>query len=137
MKPINQKIFRLKEQSEYLSIPTLEGFEMIDLKDVLYLQANNSYTIFHMDDNSKVIATKNLGYYEDELYNDPFLRIHQSFIININKVKRYVRADNGYIILVNKVVIGVSKSRKDALLVFFKMRRISNTVSTQPIIQNL
>lgn len=131
MKPINQKILKLKEQSEYLSIPTVEGLEMIDLKDVLYLQADNSYTIFHLTNLTKVVSTKNLGYYEEELYDDPFLRIHQSFIININKVKRYVRADNGYVILTNKVIIGVSRSRKEALLVFFKMRRVTNTVSSK------
>ncbi|MBP9134494.1 MAG: LytTR family transcriptional regulator [Saprospiraceae bacterium] len=132
MHSYNHKLKILQQQSENLSIPTLEGFEMINLKEVLYLEAENTYTTFFLSDGKKIVATKNIGHYEEELYNDPFIRIHQSYIVNVNKVKRYIKADNGYVVLQNEKVIRVSRSQKEKLLVFFKMSRISNAVRKQP-----
>jgi two-component system LytT family response regulator len=132
MHSYNHKLKILQQQSENLSIPTLEGFEMINLKEVLYLEAENTYTTFFLSDVKKIVATKNIGHYEEELYNDPFIRIHQSYIVNVNKVKRYIKADNGYVVLQNEKVIRVSRSQKEKLLVFFKMSRISNAVRKQP-----
>ena len=125
----NLKKLSIKQSKlETLSIPTLAGFDMIAIADILYLEADNSYTTFHFLDGKSVVATKNLGYYDDEFSEEAFLRIHQSFMVNLNKVKSYLKADNGYVILINGKPIKVSKSRKEELLVFFKMRRIQNAI---------
>ena len=64
--------------------------------------------------------------YEEELFDEPFLRIHQYFIVNVNKVGRYLKADNGYVIMSTGKSIKVSRSKKDELMDFFKMRRMQN-----------
>lgn len=112
---------------ERLAIPTLEGFEMINVADILYLEADNSYTSFHFKNGDSLVSSKGIGYYEEEFEDEPFLRVHQSYIVNLNQVRKYIRADNGYIILSNNKAIRVSKSRKEELLSFFKIRRIQNT----------
>lgn len=129
MKKLNQKLNKIYQKIDFLSVPTSEGYEMISLAEVAFLEADNTYTIFHYEDKSKLISTKNLGYYEKELFDEPFLRVHQSFMVNLNQVKRYVRADNGFIILRNGDIVKVSRGRKDNLLAFFQMRRFSNTAS--------
>ena len=75
MHSYNHKLKILQQQSENLSIPTLEVFEMINLKEVLYLEAENTYTTFFLSDGKKIVATKNIGHYEEELYNDPAIII--------------------------------------------------------------
>lgn len=109
-----------------LCIPTQRGFELVSVSEILYLEADNSYTTFYMEGNIKHVATKNIGFYEMELEADPFLRIHQSYMVNINKVKSYLKADNGYVILTTGKNIRVSRSKKEELLEFFKLRRNPN-----------
>lgn len=111
-----------------VSIPTLSGYELVNINDILYLEADNTYTTFYFEDKSKTVVTKNIGYFEEEFTEEAFLRVHQSYMVNLNKVKAYIKGDNGYVVLTNGQPITVSKSRKEELLVFFKMRRKHNTI---------
>lgn len=125
-----KKSLVIKHQKfQKMCIPTFEGFELIFISEIMYLQADGAYTHFYMTNNAKITATKNLGFYEEELRDEPFLRIHQSFIVNINKVKQYLKADNGYVIMSTGKPIKVSRSKKDELMDFFKMRRMRNNHS--------
>lgn len=121
---MNNNTFSQKHQKfNKLCIPTQQGFELVSISEILYLHADNVYTTFYLEGGVKYIATKNIGFYEKELLNEPFLRIHQSFMVNINKVKRYLKADNGYVILTTGETIKVSRGKKDKLLNFFRLRR--------------
>ena len=104
---------------EKLSISTLEGFSLIKLNEIFYLEADGNYTILHLVNNSKVVTTKNLGFFEKILSHEPFLRIHNSKIVNLTKIIRYLRADNGYVILETGKPLSVARSKKDELLAFF------------------
>ncbi len=129
-----EKINVFIEKVNKISIPVMNGFELIPLADILYMEADASYTIFHLSDKKKIISTTNLGQYDKELINEPFLRIHQSYIVNLNKIKSYIKADNGYVVLENGIPLCVSKSRKEQLLVFFKIRRISSIKPKQSLV---
>ena len=109
-----------------MCIPTFEGFELIFISDIIYLEADGAYTYLYMENSTRITATKNLGFYEEELCDEPFLRIHQSFIVNISKVKQYLKVDNGYVIMSSGKPIKVSRSKKDELMEFFKIRRAQN-----------
>lgn len=109
-----------------MCIPTFEGFELIFISDIIYLEADGAYTYLYMENGTRITTTKNLGFYEEELCDEPFLRIHQSFIVNINKVKQYLKVDNGYVIMSSGKPIKVSRSKKDELMEFFKIRRAQN-----------
>lgn len=133
---MNQNLKKLQiKQSKLktLSISTLQGYEMINIEDILYIEADNSYTTFYFLNEKPIVSTKNIGYYDDELVEEAFIRVHQSYLVNLNMVRSYLKADNGYVILVNKQPIKVSKSRKEELLIFFKMRRIQNSMPKKQI----
>lgn len=118
---------KIKHSKFYkLCIPTLQGFELISIIEIMYIEADGAYAHIYLEGGRKITATKNLGYYEEELKNEPFLRIHQSYMVNINKVKQYLRADNGYVIMTSGKPIRVSRSKKDELLDFFKLRQSNN-----------
>lgn len=123
---IKSRLIIKHSKFQKLCIPTQDGFELVFLADILYLEADGAYTYFYMANNVKITATRNLGFYEEELRDEPFLRVHQSFIVNINKVKQYLKADNGYVIMSTGKPIKVSRSKKDELMDFFKMRRLQN-----------
>ena len=53
----------------------------------------------------------------EELLEDfCFLRVHHSFVVNINEVEKYVKGEGGYLIMCDGSKIDVSRSRKESLL---------------------
>ena len=103
-----------------LSIGTSEGFTLINLDSILYLESETSYTTFFLSDNTKIVATKNLGYFEKRLDKDFFIRIHHSTIVNLTKIVRYSKAEGGRIIIVNKKSLPISRTRKASVLNMLK-----------------
>ena len=102
-----------------LSISTMEGFSLIKLNEILYLKADGNYTDIHLTNSPKVTSTKNLGYFENELLHEPFLRIHHSHIVNLKKVASYLRAENGYVVLETGKKLSVSRSKREEVLDIF------------------
>ena len=102
-----------------LSISTKEGFSLIKLNEILYLKADGNYTDIHLTNSPKVTSTKNLGYFENELLHEPFLRIHHSHIVNLTKVASYLRAENGYVVLETGKKLSVSRSKREEVLDIF------------------
>jgi two-component system LytT family response regulator len=48
-----------------------------------------------------------------------FLRVHHSYLVNLNEVKRYIRGEGGYLVMSDDSTVNVSRSRKDTLLKYF------------------
>jgi two-component system LytT family response regulator len=118
----NDNNIKIKKQKlDKLSVPIITGYLLIDCETILYLEAKNTYTTFHLTDNTEFIATKNLGKFEKQLFDKPFLRTHNSFIVNLSKVKELKNVGNkGEIILINNHSIPISRRRKDVVLKLFK-----------------
>lgn len=122
-----RKSLKIKHSKfQKICIPTSEGFELIFISDIVFLEADGAYTHFFMSNLQKITATRNLGFYENELKEEPFLRVHHSYMVNINKVRKYLKADNGYVVMNTGQPIKVSRSKKEELLEFFKMRSVQN-----------
>lgn len=102
-----------------LSIPTLEGFSVVDIHALYYIQADGAYSHIYLSE-CEIVSAKNLGYYERELLGFPFLRVHKSYIVNMLKIVKYIKGDEGYVVLENKKIIKVSKSKKEELYRFFR-----------------
>ena len=115
-----------KQKLNKLSIPTIEGFELIDTVDIIYLEAKVNYTNIFLSNKTKIISSKNLGFYELELSDEPFIRIHNSTVINLSKVKSYIRGDDGWVIMLSGETLKVSKSKKDDLFYFFQEKKQNN-----------
>lgn len=99
-----------------LALPTLDGLVFVNIKDVLYCEAMSNYTVFHTNDGKKYTVARSLKEYEGLLAEHNFFRIHNSYLINLREVKKYVRGEGGYVILNNDVSLDVSKRRKEAFL---------------------
>lgn len=103
-----------------IAIPTLEGFELIPVDEIIYCEADDNYTYLLLKDKRKVTASRTLKSIEDQLRDFPyFVRVHHSYIVNINEVTKYVKGEGGYLIMSDRSVVNVSRSRKEALLKLF------------------
>jgi two-component system LytT family response regulator len=103
-----------------LCLPTQKGFTILKLEDILYCEAERSYTIFHLSDNKTVIVSKPLIEYDQLLQDTSFFRVHKSFLVNLHHMKEYVRGEGGTAIMSNGAEIEVSRRKKEMFLVKVK-----------------
>jgi two-component system, LytTR family, response regulator len=99
-----------------LCLPTFKGFIILKLEDIIYCEAQRSYTIFHLVNNKTMTISKPLFDYDRLLTGTAFFRIHKSFLINLFHAKEYIRGDGGTVIMSNGVDIEVSRRKKDQFL---------------------
>ncbi len=108
-----------------IPVPTSDGFELIPVETVLFCEAQDNYTSFHLNNRKKILACRMLKEVEEQLNDFPFfVRVHNSFIVNLKEVKKYVRGEGGYVIMSDDSSVNVSRSRKEVLLKWFKGSRI-------------
>ncbi len=103
-----------------LCLPTLKGFIVLKLDDIIYCEAERSYTVFHLEGNRTVTVSRPLLEYDEVLKDTSFLRIHKSFLINLNHVKEYHRGEGGTVIMSNNAEIEVSRRKKEQFLLKIK-----------------
>lgn len=104
------------QREKRLAVPTLEGLEMINLKDITYLQSDANYTHIHIVPNKKITAPKTLKHFEDILDEHLFFRIHKSHVVNLSFIKSYLKGKGGYVILSDSTKLEVAVRRKEELL---------------------
>ncbi|SFC87356.1 LytR/AlgR family response regulator transcription factor [Algibacter pectinivorans] len=103
-----------------ITIPQLDGFEILNTPDILYCKADDNYTEIYLNNNKKKIVSKTLKYFEEALGNSSFSRVHKSYLVNVNEVVKYVKGKGGSVVLSNGKQIMVSASKKSDLLSYFK-----------------
>ena len=103
-------------QGHSITLSTSEGYEFINVNDIHYCEASGSYTNFYIAQDKKLLVSKHLKEYEILLSDHGFMRVHQSFLINLSQVKRYVKSDGGYIVMKNGGIVNISSKKKEAFL---------------------
>ncbi len=95
---------------------TSDGLEIVDTSTIYRCQSDNNYTHVYMQDQNKLFLSKTLKEVELMLESSKFLRVHQSHLVNIDYVKKFVKAEGGYLEMKNGDQVSVSKSKRDHLL---------------------
>lgn len=108
-----------KQVSGKITIPQQQGFEVLEVKDILYCQADDNYTQIFLKDTKKLVS-KTLKYFEETLAKNGFARVHKSYLVNVNAIVAYRKGKGGSVVLMNGKQIMVSPSRKKELLAFFR-----------------
>jgi len=98
-----------------IAIASINAIEFVNISDIIYCKADNVYTEVYLHD-AIIIATKNLKEFEDLLAGHFFFRIHHSYLINMNHIKKYLKGEGGTVIMGNDKEIEVSRRRKSSFL---------------------
>jgi len=99
-----------------LAIPTSDGMEYVNPKDIIRLEAERSYSWFFMTGNRKILVSRHLKEFQELLDDRYFFRPHNSYLINLKYVKKFIRRDGGYIEMTDGSQIPVSRTRKELFL---------------------
>ena len=100
-------------------LPVLDGFEVVEVKDIIRCEANDNFTDFHLINGGKKVICRTLKHYEEVLADAGFLRVHRSHLINLNYVTSYKKGKGGQVVMQNGHTVDVSASKKPDLLKHF------------------
>jgi PAS domain S-box-containing protein len=97
-------------------LPVVDGLLYVNCGEILFCEASGNYTKIHSQDGKKYLVSKSLQEYEKILANHNFFRIHNSYLVNLMAIKKYVRGGGGYVILQNGIELTVSKRKRSGFL---------------------
>jgi two-component system LytT family response regulator len=103
-------------QKMKLCIPFSKGFEVVDIRDILYVEADSNYSNFHFTNRSIVCASKPVHEYAKLLEDCNFVRIHKTYVVNLDHIAKYLKGEGGSVILTNGHEIEVSRRKKEVLM---------------------
>jgi two-component system LytT family response regulator len=108
-----------------IKVPTLNGFILADIDDIIRCEATDNYTVLFFNKDAPKTVSRTLATYEEDLKEYGFIRIHHKHLINIRQVSEYNKGKSGggYVVMKDKVVLEVSVRKKDQLLHAFHSRK--------------
>ncbi len=99
-------------QFNKIALPVSDGLLFIEVPEIVYLEAEGSYTNVWLKNGSKILVSKKMKFFEDILESKPnFFRSHRSFIVNINYLRKYNKHDSSLTLESGKIAY-VSRERK-------------------------
>jgi two-component system, LytTR family, response regulator len=104
-----------KSQEDKIAIPTTDGLEFIPIKNILHIESSSNYSKVYFKDRMPILVTKLLKDFEDMLLPYRFYRIHNSHLINLSYIQKYVKA-NGQVVMQDGTIIDVARRKKDEFL---------------------
>lgn len=104
-----------------IALPISNGLHFADMEDILYLEADSSYTYVYLNNESKkLVISKLLKDLEKLLPEKTFIRIHRKYLINVAYIKQYLKSDGGYVVMTNGEQLTISRHKRDNLLQAFE-----------------
>jgi two-component system LytT family response regulator len=99
-----------------LVLPHVEGYSYVDTEEMLYIKANGSYSEIYLKTGKRHIVSKLIKEYEELLSGHGFLRVHNSYLINLRLVKEYSKKQGHLVVMSNDAEVPISKARKELFL---------------------
>lgn len=87
----------------------------LNTDDILFVESDGNYSTIFMTNNQKKVVTKKLKEVNQILPDHIFFRIHNSYVINLNRIKEFIKTD-GYVIMDSNHKIPVARQRKSDFL---------------------
>lgn len=99
-----------------IALATKESIEFVEPEEIVVCSSDSNYTMVHLTDGRKHLISRTLKDFEDMLTPHQFYRSHNSHLVNLDCVQKFMRGDGGYLVMKNKMKIPVSKNRREGLL---------------------
>lgn len=107
--------FNSKSIKKKITINTDGKLVFLDSEEILYVESDGNYSTLYLEDGQKILLTKKLKEVNQILPPESFFRIHNSFVVNLSKIKEFLKTD-GYVVLNTNHKIPVSRQKKSDFL---------------------
>ena len=113
---LKQSIEENKSQDSKIAVPTNDGLEFIVIKTIIRIESSSNYSRLYLNNKHSILVTKLLKDFEELLTPYRFFRVHNSHLINLNYISKYIRGDGGQVVMENGDVVDVSRRKKEQFL---------------------
>ena len=122
--PVSQQQFEIllaklqqpAASSARIALPTMEGLQIIPVANIIFCSSSSNYTILTLKERQKLTVSKTLKEIEEMLEEYRFLRIHHSYLVNLDEIKKYFRGEGGTVLMSDGSTVDVSRAKKETLL---------------------
>ena len=98
---------------------TFDEINIVNTSNILHCASDNNYTTFHFDNHSPIMVSKPIKEYEDLLADYHFMRVHQSYLVNLKRIKKFDKRDGGFLVMADNTQIPVATRKKPQLMDYF------------------
>jgi two-component system LytT family response regulator len=102
--------------NKQIVLKDIEASYFVKIADILYCEAEGSYTKFYLANTNPIIISKNLSTYDELLGPYGFIRTHHSYLVNPARIKMYDKTDGGTLVLDSGHIVPISHRKKDFVL---------------------
>jgi two-component system, LytTR family, response regulator len=107
-------------QKMKLCILSVKGFQVVTISDIIYCEASSNYTNFYFSNRTPICTSRPIHEYDEILGDSNFIRVHKSYLVNVEHIKEYLRGEGGSVLLSNGQEIEVARRKKDILMAKLK-----------------
>lgn len=110
------RLQKTNKQISTIGLPTMEGLDFVKIEEILYCKSDGNYTQIYLKDGQGLLITRKIKFLEEKLEHDQFVRVHNSYLVNLNYVKKYIKGRGGMLIMSNGDSVPVSVRKKSDFL---------------------
>lgn len=107
----SEPVSSTENKENKIALSHTHGFNVLNTTDIIYIEADSNYSVFHLKTGEKIVISKPLKEFEESLENKNFARIHKSVIVNLQYLKGYSHRNGLHVILHNDTLLPVSRRR--------------------------
>lgn len=111
-----QKLYQPPQKVSQIALPTMEGLQLVPLDAIISCASSSNYTIISLKDKQKITVSRTLKEIEEMLEDYLFMRVHHSYLVNLNEIRKYIKGEGGNLIMSDGSSVDVSRSKKEQLL---------------------
>lgn len=119
-KVLVENLQNASNQKKKIVLPVIDGFEVVEVQEIIRCQANDNFTDFFLVNGSKKLICRTLKHYDEILSELGFMRVHRSHLINMDYVKGYKKGKGGQVTMSDGSMVDVSPTKKDDFLEHFR-----------------
>lgn len=104
-------------QDKSISVYRNKIVNIVHISKIVYIKSFSNYSAIFLSDGDKIMTSKTLKHWENKIDNDCFIKSHNSYLINCKYVESFDLTNN--VVIVNNIVLPISKTKKNKLVEYF------------------
>ncbi len=108
------------QSKKKIILKTFDNVHLVKVKDIVYIESDGCYSTIYLISGEKIIVSNTLKNYHEMLGDFGFYRVHKSFLINLEHIHRFEKAEGGYVILEGDAKVPVASRKREELMELFE-----------------
>jgi two-component system LytT family response regulator len=106
--------------TDKIALPVGDAMQFMQPDEIIRCESDSNYTHIILANGKQITLAKTLKEVEENINGAPFFRIHQSHLVNMNHISKYIKGENAYVVMKDGTKIGISRNKKEAFLETFR-----------------